>query len=51
MNRMDHVMWRVRVWRGEKREDWKIIEKPLMPSLAMGILVCLQGNAPLTQHQ
>lgn len=50
MGKVDHVMWRVREWRGGKRED-EIIEKPLMPSLAMGILVCLQGKAPLTQHQ
>lgn len=36
---------------GVGKEKKKIIEKPLMLSLAMGILVCLQGKAPLTQHQ
>lgn len=50
MNTMDRVMWRARERRGGKRED-EIIEKPLMPILALGILVCLQGKAALTQHQ
>lgn len=50
MSKVDHVMWRVREWRAGNREG-EIIEKPLMLSLALGILVCLQGEAPLTQHQ
>lgn len=50
MSQMERVTQRVGEQRGRKRED-TIREKPLKLSSAMGILVCLRGKAPLTQHQ
>ena len=51
MRMMYHVICIVSVCLVEKVLVDKIIDKPLMQSLAMGILVCLQGIAAFTHHQ